>query len=86
MKSTPCMVLQCKFIFKRFVECETLRLFGIEEEMRVMISFLNIPNEFLKKVNKKINILKTDEPLSFGKDGKYSTVWKDYYSCDLIKT
>jgi len=40
------MVLQCKFICKGLVESETLKQFDIKEDMRVMISFSNVPNEY----------------------------------------
>jgi len=49
MESIPFMVLQCKFMSKGFVESKTLRLFGIKEEMCIMISFSNVPNEYKNK-------------------------------------
>jgi len=87
MKSTPFMILQCKFIFRGFVEFEILRKFGIKEDMRVMISFSNVPNEYKnERVYKRKNISKNSEPLPFWEDGQYSSEWKNYYSSDLIKT
>ena len=45
------MVLQCKFVDKKYVKSLIFQKFGINKSMHVMIYFFNIPN----KVNKKSN-------------------------------
>jgi hypothetical protein len=49
-KPSPFVVLQCKFVDKRYVEPLILQNFGININMQIMICFFNIPNKVFKKV------------------------------------
>ena len=51
-KSSPFSILQGTFVEKELIESLVLQKFGIKGNMRVMISFSNVPN----KVNNKTMI------------------------------
>ena len=52
-KPFPFSILQCTFVEKGLMESLILQKFGIKGNMRVMISFSNVPN----KINNKDNDL-----------------------------